>query len=103
MPSSQNLLGQDSTGGGGESNQPPSSSMTVDIKGIGDLMDTGSSETAKPEGPTAPIDTSAPKKENTTENQQTTSSGPRITGSMVPIVTEDSVTRIKNIQTIYLG
>lgn len=28
---------------------------------------------------------------------------PRITGSMVPVVHEDVVTRIKNIQTIYLG
>jgi hypothetical protein len=92
LPSSQNLIGQDLAG----DSQPQT--MTVDIKGIGDLMDTSTSE-AKP-GPTMPIDTSVPKKE---EEQQPVSSGPRITGSMVPIVTEDSVTRIKNIQTIYLG
>jgi hypothetical protein len=33
----------------------------------------------------------------------TSSSGPRITGSMVPTTHEDVVTRIKNIQTIFLG
>jgi histone acetyltransferase HTATIP len=37
------------------------------------------------------------------ENQQAGSNLPRITGSMVPTVHEDVVTRIKNIQTIYLG
>jgi histone acetyltransferase HTATIP len=33
----------------------------------------------------------------------TSSSGPRITGSMVPTTHEDVVTRIKNINTIFLG
>lgn len=43
------------------------------------------------------------KKESNTETVESGASGPRITGSMVPIVHEDVLTRIKNIQTIYLG
>lgn len=42
---------------------------------------------------------------NTLKQSEPATSGsqPRITGSMVPVVHEDVVTRIKNIQTIYLG
>lgn len=43
------------------------------------------------------------KGEQGAEANETTSSAPRITGSMVPVVHEDVVTRIKNIQMIYLG
>jgi len=41
--------------------------------------------------------------QNENSNSAEKSNLPRITGSMVPVVHEDVVTRIKNIQTIYLG
>jgi histone acetyltransferase HTATIP len=41
--------------------------------------------------------------QNTTGDNTNNSNLPRITGSMVPVVHEDVVTRIKNIQMIYLG
>ena len=43
------------------------------------------------------------KAEQGADGNETTTSAPRITGSMVPVVHEDVVTRIKNIQMIYLG
>lgn len=88
LPVAQNLISQD-----GSSNQASSNNLTVGIKGELDLK---LSEAEMPSG-------SSEKKETNEENQQTTSTGPRITGSMAPMVHEDVVTRIKNIHTIYLG
>jgi len=88
------LITQDSS-----SNQATPNSLTVSIKGELDLKPVDSEGSVKIDAPV----TVDKKEGNSEEGQQVTSTGPRITGSMVPIVHEDVVTRIKNIHTIYLG
>ena len=60
-----------------------------------EACDTTTSDLAK--------DEPGPPNENSNPSAEVKPSLPRITGSMVPVVHEDVVTRIKNIQNIYLG
>ncbi len=61
---------------------------------IGAANETHSTDTAEATGHSS---------ENSNAKQTNTSNLPRLTGSMVPVVHEDVLTRIKNIQMIYLG
>ncbi len=94
LPTVQDLIAQDNS-----TNQASANSVTVGIKGELNLKPIDIEGAVKID---VPISTEK-KETNGEDSQQVGSTGPRITGSMVPIVHEDVVTRIKNIHTIYLG